>query len=1047
MVKLKPLWTLLKLLLLIVLLAGIFAAIWLRQGPKSLDWAKPYILNSLNSADATYRIDTGSMVIDWRDLSKLGLVRVQKVRVTGNDGAVFASLPELYVSLDPLGFLPQRRLLNTIIVQEPKFFLTRDKDKNLRLGLQGNDQSMTPMAQLSGEPKKSMGWNGRLPFRHLMIERMSFVISDEATQKRLVATDASIELRRRFGYYTGYVDLPFTYGKQKGSVRSTIRSVERGKHLIETTLDAVPTDYACMLAACPGGLDLSGMVGGEVTLAFDDRLKAYGGHAALTTDKLTVTAPEWFPEPLEMRSSSVEVKATDGMKKVELVKMELDLEDTYLTGTASAEKKADGWYAQGKGGTDKLDIQKLYKYWPLILAPDSREWVMSSLVAGMGEDSVVNFKLTPKDFAAPEISDEAIEATVKARGVTVHYIPGFPEMKQVNGLVTFTGTTIMVDATSGSLLTGTTISKAHIAFPDLNKAGTPMEIRTTLNAPARDAATLLQLEHFGFDDALELNPATIKGTVTGTLNLKFDAFSADKPGAAPAGDGQVSFDDVGYDIDLNLSDIAQPKFAGLFDISGASGKLAANNDGMAFDGAVKLSASNEVKVKVSQKSGGDAKLLIDGGVSRDEFAALGLPDDRRFGEGTVKMLADITAMKNDILLNSAKIDLSDMAFSIPEISWQKKRGSAAIIELEPSGKSYKLNVKAPGLSVPNATLTLTSGMDVQQLTLPRVKTDSSDFGLRYSQTAKGIVVKLTGNTLDASMSYAGEGDEGAENSLLANFPALDLTIDLGALILVPSDPLTNVKGTLVCSKARCESANITAHAGKSDIASTIIQAQGVRTFLLTATSTGDFLRALDITDRMYGGTMKLQGTYDDSVTPPALPAHLSIRSFTLRNSQILGRILSIGSLTGLSNALTGSGIAFKELSGDIRSQGGVIKLKNGKAQGNALGIGIGGTIDTNKSTLNLNGTLVPAAALNTIFSNIPLLGAIAGGDNGLIAFNFSVKGPQSDPSVMVNPFSGLTPGFLRGIWGSNNPSDDADDKPATDSDEVPARRHQRGIGQ
>lgn len=1045
MVKLKPIWALLKCGLLVVLLLVIFAAVWLRQGAQSLNWAKPSMLATLNTADTPYVVNVGDMAIDWRDLSKLGMMRVQNVTLSGRGGAAFASLPEIYVTLDPLGFLPQRRLLNTIYVPQSKLFLTRDKEKRLRLGLAGGDSPMPPLALPEGQAQaKRKPWNGKLPFRHLKMDDLYLVISDEVTEKRLTSRGGSLDVGRSFGYYRGKLHLPFTYGEKEGRVDATIDSPERGLHVLEMALEEAPSDYLCILAACPGGLDFSGIVNVNAAVTLDDRMAPLGGEFGVSTDQLRIDAPARFPEPLKLSQSTLEAKAGDRMTDIQLTRLALAFEDTDITGSAQAMKKADGWYVNGNARADKLNIEKLYKYWPMNLAPDSRAWVTGSLKSGYGEDSTIRFQLTPADFANDTIADEAIEAYVNARDITVNYLSGFPEMHEVNGLVKFTGATITIDADRGTMLTGTTVSKVHILCPDLNNPATPMEITTTLSAPAADAATLLQLKHFTFDDALELNPATLKGNVSGTLALKFDAFSKDNPDAPPMPEGEISFDNVGYAVDLTLKDIAQPKFAGNLDIAAADGTLKADNQGMVFDGALRLGASNTLGVKATQQSGGDVVLAINGGIDRSQFQSLGLPDDRRFGEGTMKLLADVTVRKDDIAVNSGTIDLSDMAFRIPEIGWSKRRGAPATVAVSPKGKSYALDIQAAGLSAPGATLTFGPGMQVADLNIPRLRAGESDFGLRYQEKAEGFRVSLTGNTLDASQSYNGTDDTGAEHSLLRDFPAIDLTIDLGALILMPERPFTEVKGTLNCSRERCEAADIRARANNADIRATITQEGGERQFLMTSSDAGDFLRALDITDRMYQGQLTLKGTYDDSVTPPALPASLSIGKFKLRNSEILGRILSIGSLTGLANALTGSGIDFQKLEGQIRSQGGVIVITDGKAKSNALGITIAGTVDTNKSRLNLKGVLVPAAAINTLLGKIPLIGKLAGGDEGLIAFNFSVKGPYADPSVGVNPFSGLTPGFLRGIWGSNDPEPVEE---GTETRPVPTRRHQRGVGQ
>ncbi|MBX9634465.1 MAG: hypothetical protein K2X44_05730, partial [Magnetospirillum sp.] len=43
---------------------------------------------------------------------------------------------------------------------------------------------------------------------------------------------------------------------------------------------------------------------------------------------------------------------------------------------------------------------------------------------------------------------------------------------------------------------------------------------------------------------------------------------------------------------------------------------------------------------------------------------------------------------------------------------------------------------------------------------------------------------------------------------------------------------------------------------------------------------------------------------------------------------------------------------------------------------------------------------------------------ITGGEKGggLVAFNFTMRGPTQEPDVSVNPLSALTPGFLRNLF-------------------------------
>ena len=1039
MVKLEPLFAIVKFALLVVLLAGIFAAIWLRQGEQSLNWAKPLITSRFNGSNSTIDIAVGDVTIDWRDLSNLGLLRVKNVTVSGRDGAVFATLPEMYVGLDMFGFLPQRRALNAILIRQAKLFLTRDKDKILRLGLEGSD-SAVPLDRLLGPPDdKAKPWDGRLPFRHLTLQHVSVTISDEGQGTRIESPDAYARISRTYGQYHVDVRMPFTDGDDKGDIEIAMRTLQWGHPVLDATLTQVPMEYACVLARCLPGMEMAGKLDAKAHLLLDDKLQPQSGNVSVSSADFSLTAPQWFPETLVMKPLSIEASGNDSVQQSGTAKFDIAMEDVHVGGEITATQRQDGTYLDGTGEADKLAVDKLYKYWPLGLASDSRTWITGSLSGGYGDHAHVEFHLTPKDLAAPAISDGALKASLSAHNVDVHYLPGFPQLSNVSGTVDFTGETITVNGTGGSMLTGTSVPKSYIYFSNLNQPGTPMEAALDLKAPAADVATFLQLKNFTFDDSLKLDPATLKGEMDGSLKLKFDAFSAEVPGYVPPPPGEVDFSHVIYDVDTQLKDISQPNFAGSINLSNASGALKANNDGFSFDGAV-TSNNATLHVLAKQKSGEDVQLGLDGNIARDQLANLGLPSDYHFGDGSLGIKAELLPTKDTIRFKSASIDLTDMAVRIPEISWAKKRGVAGSIGIAPSKNAYALKCDLPGLSITNPTLELTPELGIKTLDLPRVKTARSDFGVRYRNGDEGYDITLTGNTLDMSDSYQSTASSG-DNLTLKEFPAIQLKADLGALILDPKAPFTDVQGSLSCTAQRCESADISAQAGKSEIAASIDRVNGVRQFRLTASDAGDFLRAFDITDRMFGGQLDFSGTYDDKLNPPALPAHLRITDFTLKNSDTLGRILSIGSLSGLANALTGKGIAFSKLTGDFYSRDGLITVNDGRALGNAMGITIGGTLDSVKARLDMRGTIAPAYSVNSAIGSIPIIGYLAGGKEGLFAFNYSVRGPYNDPSVFVNPLSGLTPGFLRGIWGSNqpdNPADEAADEENKDKQPAPA---------
>lgn len=898
----------LVLLTVLVLMAGMF---WLNAGERSLAFAKPWILSAINHADAPYSVSIADATVHWSSVASLGKIRLKQVTFAKRDGNAFAVFPEVYATIDPLGFLPGHHLLYTLTVSQPRLNLVRNEDRVFELGLEDSPERMA-ISNLIDFFDASPATTGSkpldLPFRRLIIKDAKLNFSDMASGTSIISTDFDFQMRRRGKSYEALMVLPFTVNEIPVKLSAGFRPLAGSDaHVLSMQLVAIPAKLICVFADCGTRMAFDGPVSGSIGLGVGRGFTPGGFHAEFSTTQATLLASEYFAEILRLGKSNLIIEGDWAKQQFALKQANLTLEDTTIAAQATAHKAADGWYATIDAQCAKLDIKKLYKYWPLTMAPSSREWITAKLKSGYAAKGTLRMVLTPEEFAAENFSDAAILATADAREITFEYLPGFPLVEKMNGVATFTGTTVKVEGQGGNLLAGTNISNAVLSIADLNHPNIPMQATVSLSAPAGDAATMLSLKHFAFDDAIGLDPALIRGKAEATLKLKFNAFS-NTPGSDP---NAINLGAVDYDIVTRLTDVAQNKLYGSYDVHALNATLTATNAGLAVEGALAVADTGVQDFKLSQKS----------------------------------------------------------------------------------GEALTLSVKARANEPPSAS------------------TPGNDFSLEY-QAGEVPLVRVRGKRIDATQSYGG-----AEHGLLANFPSLNLDIEIGELLLSAASPLRDVVGKLYCTKQRCESAQVTAKTALGDIKASIAPSGGARRFLLTATDAGSFLKALDVTERMTKGSFELRGAYDDKKTPPQFNGRLFIKEFTLKNSQILGRILSIGSLTGLSNALTGDGIAFEKLAVNVTSQGGIVVLDKGAANGTAIGITVGGKVDTNTAGLDLKGVVVPAYALNSILGKIPVIGMLAGGaDEGLIAVNYTVTGTYSDAKVGVNPLSALTPGFLRGIF-------------------------------
>lgn len=128
--------------------------------------------------------------------------------------------------------------------------------------------------------------------------------------------------------------------------------------------------------------------------------------------------------------------------------------------------------------------------------------------------------------------------------------------------------------------------------------------------------------------------------------------------------------------------------------------------------------------------------------------------------------------------------------------------------------------------------------------------------------------------------------------------------------------------------------------------------------------------------------------------------------------QLLQTITVVGVLEQIAG---GGGVAFGSFDADFTAAEGVIEIRNGIAKGVTLGVSVEGAIHTQSETLDLGGELVPAYAINTLLSHVPLIGQIFTGtrSSGIIAADYAVVGQAEEPTVTVRPLQFLMPGILR----------------------------------
>jgi hypothetical protein len=216
----------------------------------------------------------------------------------------------------------------------------------------------------------------------------------------------------------------------------------------------------------------------------------------------------------------------------------------------------------------------------------------------------------------------------------------------------------------------------------------------------------------------------------------------------------------------------------------------------------------------------------------------------------------------------------------------------------------------------------------------------------------------------------------------------------------------------------------------SPIAANLEPSAAGRKVTVSSGDAGLLARGIFAFESMRGGaltaTVNLPGQAGDPVNPaaPDFTGVLTVKDFQLTNQPLISRLFSAGSLTGLGDLMGGNGITLDEWNFPFTSKNNVISVNGSRAAGPAICATSDGYIDRPHGTLALKGSLVPACGVNSMLSNIPLLGDLIASKKGegILSATYSATGNMEQPTISTNPLSMLAPGIFRRIFEGHIPT-------------------------
>lgn len=274
--------------------------------------------------------------------------------------------------------------------------------------------------------------------------------------------------------------------------------------------------------------------------------------------------------------------------------------------------------------------------------------------------------------------------------------------------------------------------------------------------------------------------------------------------------------------------------------------------------------------------------------------------------------------------------------------------------------------------------------------------------------------KLSGSEFDAQLLISNYLKGENTNNIFERFENINanISVELNNIFIDKNSKLTNLVGEILLKKNDVISAEIRSKINnKNDFSLSIkTNSRDEKVTNLFIEEPEPFIKNYKFIKGFTEGKLSYGSIEKNNETK----ANLKIFDFKVQDVPVLAKLLTLASLQGIADILTGEGIRFNEFEMNYESNQTLTNINEMYAIGPAISILMEGYIDRNKLT-SLRGTLVPATTINKTISKIPLLGDILVGKKvgeGVFGVSFKIKGPPKDLKTSVNPIKTLTPRFI-----------------------------------
>lgn len=989
--------------------------VWrLSSGPVTVNALTPLLEEALSSEELA--IGIGSTLVAWEGFGRPLHLAASDVHVTV-EGREIARVPELAIGLDVPALLQGELQPSRIALVGPALHLIRTEDGSIQVAL-GTPDTGTGGGELVGRLLDGLVAPEGSPeaLHEVSIAEAVLTVDDRRRGVRWRADPLNAELVRDGGTVVGRAALVATLGGEsmpaEASLRYDIASEETGAELAVSGL--VPANLAQAFPVLAPAAGVDSVISGRIEVRLDPAFELRSATFALLGGAGRLDLPEIYEQPVSIASVALSGSFEMEAGHLHVTRLAADFGGPRLVAEARVTLVDGTLDIAADAAVHDMPTAQLDRYWPPQVGGNAREWILENITDGTVRTArVISHIRLPLGGDEPPDIDE-VAARLVYDGLSVTYLDTLPPVTEVSGTGGFHGDRFVLRVDHGRLL-DLAVHEADIVISEFDVPGAePIDIRIVLTGPFATVLQVLNRPKLRFPDKMGIDPADAGGSVSARLHFAFPLAS------------DLQIEELRVGVSANLRNARLGEVFGGLSASAVDASLDLDGQGMTVTGTGQVAeTAMEFTWREAFRDGPADLTRIEMSGTLDEAArqALGLPLDA-YLRGPVPLSAVYRDTDRTNQTLTAELDLTPATVALDALDWVKPAGVPASAELTANltrgdlRRIPSFSLTAPDLAVAGSATFQPETTALTEAVIDRFVHGRTDVHGRIAATGAGYSVRLAGPSLDARPRLEDESEDAA-----LELPPLDIAVDLGELILGDGRSLHDVSGTLARGAAGWASADLSARTATGAGLQLLLEPAGPGSARITlrCDDLGAALAAFDVLDTATGGRLTLiamrsvdtgglgAGTYSGQVV---------IDGLHVVDAPLLAELLAATSPRGLAAMLRTEGIRFDRIEANATLAGDVLEISNGRAAGGALGLSVSGTVNLERDTVDLSGTIVPVQGLNRAIGSIPLLGDVltGGEDGGLFAFTYQVTGPLDAPNVTVNPLSVLAPGFLRELF-------------------------------